>query len=379
MQSRFLWSVRLFEAYAKYIWPVHRKFVKSKISKRCLNCAASEKMLPLDSHSICSLCHKITKVTPRAEQDIEVMAQELKTLLGQTRGSRQYDALLLFSGGKDSTYMLRKILHDFPSIRILAITIHNGFMSPIAESNVKNLIDKFRVDHIFVHINKNFHIKLFQYGLTHLAFTKRGAYEVVDFSDGELLLDTARNYAAQFEIPLILCGYSRYQVQDGLKLNHFESPPEQERQDREHVSCFKLTDIYKNDEKKYWWHGSIWPKERIAKVLFPLYAWNLEENEIKSKVTEWGLLPKTNHSPAITNHRLIPLFGIIDVHQRGYSSFEPEFCRMIREGKASLKEWRSTFEFLEYTAKTGLFIKPLVKELLNELDLTPQEVGIVYD
>ncbi len=52
---------------------------------------------------------------------------------------------------------------------------------------------------------------------------------------------------------------------------------------------------------------------------------------------------------------------------------------MIREGKAEREPWQHTFEFLEYTSKTGLFVKPLVLDLLKELDLTTQDVGVKFD
>jgi hypothetical protein len=80
----------------------------------------------------------------------------------------------------------------------------------------------------------------------------------------------------------------------------------------------------------------------------------------------------------VTNHQLIPLLGVVDVHQRGYSGFEIEFCRMIREGKAPHAHWRRVFEFLEHTSRTGLFLKPAVLDALHQLDLTPADVGVRF-
>ena len=75
----------------------------------------------------------------------------------------------------------------------------------------------------------------------------------------------------------------------------------------------------------------------------------------------------------------IPLLGVGEVHQLGYSSFEGGFCRMIREGKAEREPWQHTFEFLEYTARTGLFVKPLVLDLLAQLGLQAQDVGVRFE
>lgn len=191
--------------------------------------------------------------------------------------------------------------------------------------------------------------------------------------------DAARNLAAEKRIPLIVCGYSRYQVENGLRLNHFESPRETERRPRTHTAGLRLADIFDADELRLWWQGRTSPDSDVPRLLFPLYAWDLEESEIKRQVVEWGLVSAKDQSPIVTNHRLIPLLGVVDVHQCGYSSFEIEFCRMIREGKAERVQWQHTFEFLEYTSKTGLFVKPLVLDLLQQLGLTPADVGVRFD
>ncbi len=379
MPDSFVLSVRIFNAYRQFIWPIHRLFAKGYIAQRCTTCAASIKMTPLEPNGKCSLCnHRETPIPQLSLEGLDEQRRQFHELLSQTQGAgrRAYDALLLFSGGKDSTYMAHRLKQEYPRLRILAVTLNNGFMSPIAEANTRDLVQKLGIDHCFLRVKKQFYVKLFRFGLTHL--NSNGAYGTVDFSDGEFTLDSGRNLAAQMEIPLILCGYSRYQVQDGLELQNFESPRANEAQDRTTVAELRLTDIFDSNEMNLWWRGTSWSKDRVPRLIFPLYVWDLEEDEIKRQVDAWGLLSPRMSNPALTNHRLIPLFAVTDIHQRGFSSFEPEFCRMIREGKADLAHWRSTFEFLEYTARTGMFIKPLIYQLLRELDLNANELGIHF-
>lgn len=373
-------AARAFEVYVRYIWPIHRKLVFNKIAKRCVHCAASEKMVHLASNGICDLCAQRSsgptsqswQVSARHPQDLEQILADC-----QGRGSQQYDALLLFSGGKDSTWLVRRISENYPGLRLLAMTVDNGFMSSVAKENIDYLLPKLNVDHIFVRPRKSFYIRLFKYCITHL--NQEGGYGTLDFSDGEFMLDSARKIAAEKRIPLILCGYSKYQVQNGLKLNGFESPREHELKDRTQTAGIPLTDIFSPSEVREWWHGSAYPPDSVARLLFPMAAWNLEESEIKAKVVEWGLIKDKNQSPIVTNHQLIPLIGVVDVHKLGYSSFESEFCRMIREGKALKSDWQGVFEFLEYTAMTGMFVKPPVLEGLVQLGLSLDEVGIKFN
>jgi hypothetical protein len=367
---------KLFEFYVKKIWPYHRFFAKNKISKRCKNCVASEKMIPLNADGICEKCVNYKASQNRHNTKIE---NELNQILNKSQGQgpKDYDALVLYSGGKDSTYLIRRIQTEFPKLRLLAYTLDNGFMSPIALQNIKDMVPRLKIDHVFIRPPENFHKNLFRFAITHL--NAEGGYGTVDFSDGEFMLDTARKLAAEKNIPLILCGYSKYQVQNGLKFNSYESPREIELSDRTATAGLLLNDIFQSEaEKNLWWQGTKVEKQFVARLLFPLYAWDLEETEIKNKVKEWGLMNAKNHSPIVTNHLLIPLLGVVDVHRMGYSSFEVEFCRMIREGKADKHEWLPIFEFLEYTSKTGLFLKKTIIQSLQSLDLTLNDVGVKF-
>jgi len=373
-------TARQFESYVRNIWPWQRKFVGSRLHRRCTQCGASERMLPLNASGICSECERINAQgqPPKRARNPAVEAELAQILAAaQGTGSGSYDALLMFSGGKDSTYLAQRMKNEHPRLRLLACTVDNSFMSPVAKRNIDEILPRLNIDHVFIRPRREFYVKLFRYAVTHL--NAEGSYGTVDFSDGEFMLDSARNLAAEKGIPLIVCGYSRYQVENGLGLQHFESPRETERRPRTDTAGLKLEDMFDADERNLWWRGQTRADVDVPRLLFPLYAWDLEEAEIKRQVVEWGLIQDRNQSPIVTNHRLIPLLGVVDVHQFGYSSFEKEFCRMIREGKAEREPWQHTFEFLEYTSKTGLFVKPLVLDLLKELDLTTQDVGVKFD
>jgi len=371
-------AAKTFEAYARHFWPMHRPFVRRQLAVRCSNCVLSEHCAALDSSGVCALCHAAKTSTDSPHHDDERTQAALNAILSKHVGSGTgaYDALVLFSGGKDSVYMTKRIRDEFPGLRLLAVTQDNTFMSPVAMANVSSMIARLDVDHVLIRRSRAFMKRLFRYGITHL--NGGGCYGTVDFSDGELLLDTARRLAAEKAIPLILCGYSRYQVKHGLGFDHFESPRAAELRDRTQVAGMPLATIFGPSELAHWWAPSRFPEEQVARLLFPPYAWNLPENHIRETVVRWGLVGRGSESPIVTNHELIPLLGVVDVHRFGYSSFEIELCRMIREGKAEKDDWLPLFELLEHTARTGLFVKGTVLESLDKLDLTPEDVGVRF-
>jgi hypothetical protein len=368
-------SAKAFEFYVSKIWPLHRLFVKSKLSTRCVNCAASEHMITLNDKQVCELCEH-TQVGQSVE-DIDTSADlaVFNELLSNTQGEGAYDVLVPYSGGKDSSYLIHRIQKEFPSIRILAFTVDNGFMSPVAKENVETLLLKLNVNHLFITPAPDFYKKLFRYGITHL--NDEGGYGTVDFSDGEFILDTARNIATEKKIPLILCGYSKYQVINGLKIKTFEYPKSLENKDRQYVAGMPLSAFHDEHERAQWWQGNRHQTKAQPRLLFPLYCWDLEEEEILASVKKQGLVCESI-SPIVTNHLFIPVLGVVDVHKFGYSSYEPEFCRMIRDGKAEHIHWRNTFEFLEYTSRNGLFVGTLCTEMLAQVDLTLSDVGVEF-
>ncbi|MDA8141818.1 MAG: hypothetical protein M0036_24495 [Desulfobacteraceae bacterium] len=369
-------EVRLLEFYIKYIWPVHRRLARKFLSPRCQRCILPETYAPLVD-GLCPHCRDEEETEHPPNPETKLRMQNAFDLLMDDlsqRGHRQYHVLLLFSGGKDSTYMLHRLIHDYPGLRILALTIDNTFMSPVAMENIQEIVRRLGVDHMILRPRAATMEKMFRYAITHL--NDRGCAGTVDQFDGDFFSDLARNLAAKLEIPFIICGLSPAQVEHILGLSTFITDPQQEAKAREEVAGIRLRDIFDEEEMHYWWDGSMWSAERRPRLIFPLYVWDLSEEFIKQEVLRLGLMPRGDESPLITNHRLIPLLGIVDMLQFGYSTFEPEFARNIRQGKAQRKKWLHTFEIFEYAARTGRFLGSAVDEALARLALTRADVGI---
>lgn len=377
MESQVIREARLFEFYARYVWPVHRLFAHRYLTQRCRQCVVSSAYAPLDDNHICHECRTAQVQNQNLHKPRqETMARELDSLLRSVSktGPWKYDALVLFSGGKDSCYLIHKLQQNYPDLRLLALTIDNSFMSPVARENIAYALSKLTVDHMVYKPKTTTIAKMFAYAFTHL--NKHGASGTVDQFDGDLIHDIARNIAVQLKIPLILSGVSPIQVERILKLHTYESPPSIETSKRTHVAGISLRDIFTPDEMNYWWDGSSHPDEKIPRMLYPFYAWGYNEQEMRQQVLDLGLIREGHNSPLITNSELVPLMGLVDIAHLGYSSFEPEFAELARAGKADKKFWRSVFELLEYSAKTGRFISASVDEVLERLNLTRKQVGI---
>ena len=374
--SAIVREVKMFEFYKTYIWPLQRSLVKRHLTPRCSRCFLPETCSPLEN-GICRCCrnHETTPPEPSGEPE-EKMQTRFDDLIRSAMAGNQprYHVLILFSGGKDSSYLMYRMMNRFKGLRILALTVDNTFMSPVAMDNIRDIVKILGVDHMIFRPDQGVMEKMYRYAFTHL--NEKGCAGTVDRFDGDFFCDIARNTAAGLGIPYVLCGLSRDQVQRIIGLDTFATSPQEEAKKRENVAGIELSDIFSPAEMGYWWDGPAWPAEKRPLMLFPYYIWNLEEGFIKNEVIRLGLMPRGDESPLITNNRLIPLMGIVDMIQFGYSSFEPEFARMVRCGKAERKDWLYTFETLEYAARTGRLLGNVIDGVLERLSLKRTDLGI---
>lgn len=120
----------------------------SGTARICRRCILQDSIpgVTIGADGICSLCAEQTESTRGTPPGEDAFLQALAP-----RGRRAaYDCLCLYSGGKDSTYMLY-VLSKKLKLRVLAMTLDNWFLSPQTQVNIKNTLQRLEgVDHIQV-------------------------------------------------------------------------------------------------------------------------------------------------------------------------------------------------------------------------------------
>lgn len=320
---------KLLEYYAQYIWPIHRNFVFGK-SKRCKKCIVSEHYCKLNNE-ICEEC----LLAPLLPTPVNYTNDDLDKVIKPHIGMNQYDATLMLSGGKDSACILYKIKERYPDLKLLCLTVDNGFMSPLAVKNVQHLSHKLNTDLLII----SSHIERFakNFRQAFLELNGRGSYEVIDFADGNLIFEIAEEVTRQMKIPLMIGGLSWVQLQKIFKSNEF---------------AFEKPDVT---------------------IVHPLAVWKTNEQEIRNFVRRHELLLKGSDSPVASNHQMIAAMCALDILNNGYCSFEPEFAQLIREGKTDRKTWLFIFELLEYVTYNG-WLDSDIQKVLDRLNLKLEDV-----
>lgn len=115
----------------------------------CIDCGLPSNYpnTDFDEHGVCHLCNAFKGYKEKAEKYFKT-EEELKTILTKNKGKNPtYDCLSLLSGGKDSTYILAQLVGM--GLKVLAFTLDNGYISEQAIDNVKRIVNKLGVDHVF--------------------------------------------------------------------------------------------------------------------------------------------------------------------------------------------------------------------------------------
>ena len=114
----------------------------------CIECGLSS-LHPdanLDSNGVCELCIQYEPNRSRIDAYFKT-SNQLQQLIDRikSQSSGEYDALVLLSGGKDSTYTLCKLVDM--GLNVCALSLDNGFISDQAKANIKVVCDALQVKH----------------------------------------------------------------------------------------------------------------------------------------------------------------------------------------------------------------------------------------
>lgn len=118
--------------------------------RRCTICVLPDTFpgLKFNAEGVCNHCQNFKGEKNLREKKDRYRAK-FDALVEKYKGRRKYDALLSYSGGKDSTYTLSLVKERY-GLNVLAVTFDNGFLPEQTISNIENVTARLRVDHLFI-------------------------------------------------------------------------------------------------------------------------------------------------------------------------------------------------------------------------------------
>ena len=126
--------------------------------------------------------------------ELNKIVQKIK----KNQTGQDFDCILGLSGGADSSYMLHMVVKEF-NLKPLVFHVDGGWNSEIAVSNIKNLVDKLKLD-LFTEVINWEEMKDFQ-----LAMLKSGVPHI-DIPQDMAFIGVLYKFAKKYNIPYILNG-----------------------------------------------------------------------------------------------------------------------------------------------------------------------------
>jgi hypothetical protein len=154
----------------------------------------------LDAEGICSVCHAWDR--EKAEADTGFHETDFTRILNQHRGKGAYDALVMCSGGKDSTAALTYMVRRYRA-RVLAFMFDHGFETEEAVANVQRAVRILDVD--FLQFRSTYMHDLFR------TLLESGSTAVICHLCSIWYMDLTFQMAERFDVPLIVAGWTKGQ------------------------------------------------------------------------------------------------------------------------------------------------------------------------
>ena len=149
---------------------------------------------------VCNLCRAFDTYVDKAQTYFKT-SEDLQVLIAEMQANRNspYDCIVLLSGGKDSSFMLCKLVAM--GVKPLTFTLDNGFISEGAKANIRRLVTSLGVDH---HWGSTPHMnEIFVDSLKRFANVCNGCFKTI--------YTLATNVARERGIGYIVTGLSRGQ------------------------------------------------------------------------------------------------------------------------------------------------------------------------
>lgn len=297
----------------------------------CKKCILTDKFpgVTFSEDEVCNYCKQETKT-----DNIETgqYMDEFNKVIENTRGKYEYDCLLCYSGGKDSTYTLNLLKKKY-NLNVLAYVFDNGFLSDYALKNIKNVTEKLNVDTMIFSPDFGLLKKIFVQSLIRdenfsKAALKR-ASAVCTTCIGFIKFNSLK-VAFEKNIPIVAFGWAPGQVGERSIINRFPFS-----------FYFKMQQMYLSNidgiddeilNRYFITERSVKDNQEMPVNINPLLFHEYNMKKLKAVLNELDWHAPEDTDPNSTNCLLNSLGNLVHEKKHGYNPYISEIASQVRSG-----------------------------------------------
>ena len=349
-----------------------------KLQHVCKNCVLIDGSfgIELNSEGICNYCADPTYKTANwwktqiTNEAKEAGLKDWNSTIEQLRsrqGKVKFDCMVGFSGGKDSTALLYKMVHDY-GLNPLAVTIDSGFIPEIAFENMKDTLGKVKIDHVIIDGAKETFRRLYQW-----VFTNQNSGELTltrNLCDncGDLVHSLMVREAMERNVEVILFGYSP----DEIRRYFYEIPRDEIVNNW--LPDFVSGEFFTEEDRAQYFLPEDFENRMVPRILLPFHVINYSEEEIIELIESKNLVKKGNSSTLKTSCHVIAAALFYDLNRFGALPYALQFAELIRQDPSIRRKWLITLKRLTPLIREGKFNEKGVNITLEKLESSREEI-----
>jgi hypothetical protein len=177
------------------------------MKQTCRRCVLHTEMpgITLDTEGICPVCRKYDSLKDHEPRLKQYLTEELEHLFESLKKKRlAYDVIVLFSGGKDSTILLKMVKEKY-NLRPLAFAVMHPLVNEVASQNMDRVAEALNIDLIKYSVDREVYRKVMGHGIRHAPEYGLGEFfgcDICSFFHSWIPV----KYAIKLGIPVILEG-----------------------------------------------------------------------------------------------------------------------------------------------------------------------------
>lgn len=301
--------------------------------KRCLRCILPECFpgISFGREGVCNHCIEYDQNIHKSEELRQRFEQRFGELLTSIPRNNQYDCLIAYSGGKDSSYTLKIMTQKF-NLRVLALTFDNGFLPELTYKNIRRVVEGLRVDHISVKPNFELLRKIFVEASKGELYPKKTVERASTICTSciAFVKFISLRTAIEQSIPFVIFGWSPGQVSGRSPV--FKTNPMiiRSMQNALYAPLYKIAgdgiDPYFLEPR----HFELC--EKFPYSISPLSFVEYDEEEVLKEISQYGWRRPEEVDSNSTNCLLNSFANQLHSKQYGYNPYVFELSKLIREG-----------------------------------------------
>jgi len=346
-----------------------------KVNQRCSKCILTAEFpkITFDDNGVCNYCHKSNKTADTDNSKIEEAAKQINKLFETMPRNSQYDAVVCYSGGKDSTYALKLAVEKY-GLNVLAFTLDNGYIAKAAWKNINKVINNLGVDHWVFKPGSGNYRAIAKASAVRDIYRKNTLTRISSICNSciSIVNMTALKIALEKDIPFILAGFTLGQIPVNgiIYKNHYKFLEESRKEslDKLREEVGDVVDDYLCIDQQ-----TIEKVKEYPHNVNILCVENVSETEIKDNIASLGWESPGDVDGCSSNCMLNTFNNYVHEEVFGYNPYEMELSHLIREGLMSRDE---------AIEKVNDRPEDQIAPIMKSLSITPEDivnVKQVYD